>query len=188
GGTETAEAASIGPAFDWNGDGLVDPTAWVGPDDGLLAIDLAADGTAGPDEQITQAPEIAFALWKTEDERQAELKALGIDDTGRPVTDLEGLRFAFDTNKDNVLDNRDARWSEFRIWQDANQNGVAEDGELQTLDDLGIKLINLIPSPDGSTVFADGSAITGTSTAQKTDGSTLLIGDVTLAYRPSAFG
>ncbi|UXS05585.1 hypothetical protein [Agrobacterium tumefaciens] len=188
GGTEAAEAASIGPAFDWNGDGTQDPTAWVGPDDGLLAIDLAADGTAGPDKQINQAPEIAFALWKTEDERQAELKALGIDDTGRPVTDLEGLRFAFDTNKDNVLDNRDARWSEFRIWQDANQNGVAEDSELQTLDDLGIKLINLIPSPDGSKVFADGSAITGTGTAQKTDGSSLLIGDVTLAYRPSAFG
>lgn len=61
-------------SFDWDGDGKADRTAWVGPEDGILVIDLAADGTAGGDGRIDQAREIAFALWKTEDERQAELR------------------------------------------------------------------------------------------------------------------
>lgn len=178
----------IGPAFDWDGDGVVDETAWVGPQDGLLVIDLAADGAAGADGKIDLPCEVAFALWKTEDERQAELKAQGIDDTGRPVTDLEGLRYAFDSNGDTILDANDTRWSEFRVWQDHNQNGVADDGELRTLDDVGIKFINLLPSPEGAKAFADGSAITGTSTAQKVDGTSILVGDVSLAFRPSVSG
>lgn len=88
------------PHFDWTGDGVADLTAWIGPNDGLLVIDLSFDGTPGADGKINQAREIAFSLWKTEDERQAELKEQGIDDSGRPVTDLEGLRYAFDTNGD----------------------------------------------------------------------------------------
>ncbi|NTA59828.1 hypothetical protein G6L32_14390 [Agrobacterium tumefaciens] len=194
--TSTSEHASGGnvqpvkapPVFDWNGDGVADQTAWVGPEDGLLVIDLAVDGTAGADGKIDRPREVAFALWKTEDERQAELKAQGIDDTGRPVTDLEGLRFAFDSNGDTILDANDARWSEFRVWQDHNQNGVADDGELRTLDEVGIKFISLLPSPEGARAFADGSAITGTSTAQKVDGTSILVGDVTLAFRPSVSG
>lgn len=174
-----------GPRFDWDGDGFPDQTAWVGPKDGLLVIDLAKDGTAGPDGKIDQPKEIAFALWKSEDERQAELKAKGIDDTGQPVTDLEGLRHAFDTNRDNVLDMRDERWSEFRVWQDNNQNGTVETGELRTMEQAGIRLIDLIPSKEGAKAFADGSAITGTSKALMTDGTKMLVGDVSLAYRPS---
>jgi len=174
--------------FDWTADGIPDQTAWVGPKDGMLVIDLAEDGSAGPDGKIDQPNEIAFALWKTEDERVAELKEKGIDDTGRPVTDLEGLRWAFDTNHDNILDSRDARWNEFRVWQDANQNGITDAGELMTMDQAGIRLINLMPSSDGSKAFPDGSAITGTSSAQMTDGTKMLVGDVSLAFRPSLSG
>lgn len=179
---------SSSPRFDWNADGVPDQTAWVGPKDGMLVIDLAADGSSGPDGKSDQPKEIAFALWKTEEERVAELKEKGIDDTGRPVTDLEGLRWAFDTNHDNILDSRDARWNEFRVWQDANQNGIADAGELLTMDQAGINLINLLPSSDGSKAFPDGSAITGTSSAEMTDGTKMLVGDVSLAYRPSLAG
>ncbi|WP_147272317.1 hypothetical protein, partial [Phyllobacterium salinisoli] len=151
----------------------------------MLVIDLATDGSAGPDGQIDQTKEIAFSLWKTEDERQAELREKGIDDTGRPITDLEGLRHAFDSNGDNILDAWDARWSEFRVWQDADQNGIAGPGELLTMSEAGIRLIELMPSKEGVRQFADGSAITGTSKAQMTDGTKMLVGDVTLAFRPS---
>ncbi|SCX03917.1 ATPase involved in DNA repair [Agrobacterium sp. DSM 25558] len=174
---------SVGPTFDWDGDGVREQTAWVGPQDGLLAIDLPSDGRSGPDGKIDQPEEIAFALWKTEEERQAELKELGIDDTGRPVTDIEGLRFAFDTNRDNVLDQNDARWGEFRIWQDINQNGISDEGELLTMEQAGIKLINLLPTEHGSKTFADGSTILGTTGAQLKDGTTMLVGDVALSYK-----
>jgi len=153
------------PCFDWTGDGVLDQTAWVGPSDGMLVIDLAANNSSGPDGKIVDAKEIAFALWKTEDARQAELKEKGVNDTGQPVTDLEGLRFAFDSNHDNVLDIRDDRWNEFRVWQDKNQNGAADTGELLTMEQAGIRLIDLMPSKDGAKNFADGSMIIGTSQA-----------------------
>ncbi|MNE74860.1 hypothetical protein D3C80_1709680 [compost metagenome] len=96
------------------------------------------------------------------------------------------MRLVFDTNNDGLLSAEDARWSEFRVWQDINQNGISEAGELSTLDQLGIKYINLIPTADGAQNFADGSAITGTSFLEKVDGQTRLVGDVRLAYQPSS--
>ncbi|WP_017962934.1 beta strand repeat-containing protein [Rhizobium leguminosarum] len=158
--------SSVG--FDWNGDGVAEETAWVGPQDGFLAIDLGADGAAGPDGKIDQARELAFSLW---------------DD--QSTSDLDGLRLAFDTNHDNVLDMNDDRWSEFRVWRDINQNGVSDAGELQTLTDAGIRLINLMPSRDGMQSFADGSIITGTSSYQTVDGSQHLVGDAVLVSRPT---
>jgi len=156
--------------FDWDGDGLADETAWVGPQDGFLAIDLGAGGTAGADGKINQARELAFSLWND-----------------GASSDLEGLRLAFDTNHDNVLDLNDNRWSEFRVWRDLNQNGVSDAGELQTMTDAGIRLINLIPSSDGAQSFADGSMITGTSSYQSVDGSNhYLVGDAILASRRAA--
>lgn len=52
--------------FDMDGDGYKERTGWVGPDDGLLVIDLAADGSQGSDGVIDQAKELAFKLWNTE--------------------------------------------------------------------------------------------------------------------------
>ncbi|WHO78215.1 hypothetical protein [Rhizobium leguminosarum] len=160
-------ATSVG--FDWDGDGVADETAWVGPQDGFLAIDLGADGTTGPDGKIDQGRELAFSVW-----------------SNQSTSDLDGLRRAFDTNHDNVLDLNDDRWSEFRVWRDLNQNGVSDAGELQTLTDAGIRLINLLPSSDGAQAFADGSMITGTSSYQSTDGNNhYLVGDAMLAVRSS---
>nr|WP_245372360.1 hypothetical protein [Rhizobium leguminosarum] len=160
-------ATSVG--FDWDGDGVADESAWVGPQDGFLAIDLAADGTAGPDGKINQGLELAFGAWSNES-----------------TSDLDGLRLAFDTNRDNVLDLNDDRWSEFRVWRDLNQNGVSDAGELQTMTDAGIRLINLMPSSDGTQSFADGSMISGTGSYQTVNGTNqYLVGDAMLAVRSS---
>ncbi|MGO6719544.1 hypothetical protein ACC717_05875 [Rhizobium ruizarguesonis] len=161
------------PTLDWDGDGVRDPTAWVGPSDGFLAIDLASDGTAGPDGVIDQAKELAFSLWAEQDGEAGS------------ISDLGGVRLVFDTNHDNVLNADDERWNEFRIWRDANQNGVTDQGELLTMTDAGIKLINLMPTSDGSQAFADGSTITGTSSYQTVDGNEHLVGDAMLSFRPS---
>ncbi len=170
-----ALATGSSVTFDWNGDGARDGTAWVGPQDGFLAIDLGEDGQAGTDGKIDQSKELAFSEWATPDQVAAN---------GGSVSDLDGLRLAFDTNHDNVLDASDDRWSEFRVWRDANQNGVVDDGELQTMSEGGIKLINLLSTTDGSQSFSDGSAITGTSSYQMSDGTShYLVGDATLAYQ-----
>ncbi|MBZ7927765.1 hypothetical protein LAC81_25770 [Ensifer adhaerens] len=164
------------PRFDWDGDGVRDLTGWAGPTDGLLAIDLAADGSAGGDGFIDQAKELGFSLWKTPEEINGEQEV---------VTDLEGLRHAFDTNGNFMLDEGDARWSEFRIWRDLNQDGLTDAGELQTLAEADIRIIELVPSMNGGSAFADGSQITGISSYLKADGTKALVGDAEVGYRPS---
>jgi hypothetical protein len=170
-----ALATGSSVTFDWNNDGARDGTAWVGPQDGFLAIDLGPDGQAGADGEIDQPKELAFSLWANDNNIA----------TNSPVSDLQGLRLAFDSNHDNVLDANDDRWSEFRVWRDANQNGVSDPGELQTMSEAGIKLINLLPSTDGAQAFSDGSAITGTSSYQTADGSKYLVADATLVSQPA---
>ncbi|MGO4196909.1 hypothetical protein AB4Z13_16260 [Rhizobium sp. YAF28] len=162
-------------SFDWDGDGVMDETAWVGPNDGFLAIDLGVDGVAGADGLIDQAHELAFASWADPDD------SLGL-------SDLDGLRLVFDTNHDNVLDANDARWSEFRIWRDSNQNGVSDAGELLTMSEAGVKLVNLIPNPGGAQAFDDGSSISGTSSYETTNGQTHLVADASLGWLKNTNG
>ncbi len=150
-------------AFDWDGDGVRQQTAWIGPQDGFLVIDLAEGGDAGPDGVIDQAKEIAFTNW-----------AAG------SKTDLEGLRIAFDTNGDDVLDSSDERWSEFRVWQDINQDGKTDAGELKTLAEWGISSISLTAGPGDSVPRPDGSYVTGTISYTRDDGSIGAGADVSL--------
>jgi hypothetical protein len=130
--------------FDVDGDGYREQTAWAGAGDGLLVIDLAANGAAGADGQINQAREIAFSQW-TSDPND---------------TDLQALRTVFDSNGDGQLTGADARWNEFRVWRDANQNGTVESGELRTLAQAGITQIGLT-SDRRQYMLPDGSQING---------------------------
>ena len=49
----------------------------------------------------------------------------------------------FDTNHDGQLSSADANFANFAVWQDANSNGVADAGEVQTLTARGITSISL---------------------------------------------
>ncbi len=108
----------------------------------------------GGDGKISDASEFVFTEW--------DKSATG---------DLEAVRNVFDTNGNGTLDAGDARWSEFK---------VLVDGTMVTLDSLGIASIDLTPRGSGQN-FADGSAILGTTTYTRTDGSTGTVGDAALA-------
>jgi 20S proteasome alpha/beta subunit len=155
-------------SFDMSGDGQPVPTAWAGAGDGFLAIDLGANGQTGPDGVIDQAKEIEFTQW-----------APGT------TSDMQALQQVFDTNHNGELDPGDALWSDFRVWQDANGNGISDPGEVKTLDQLAITSINLNPTGPAQQ-FADGSAIQGLSTYTLANGTTGVAADVTLAYSAAA--
>src|SRR5665213_3123814 len=46
-------------------------------------------------------------------------------------------------NGDGWIDAQDAIWEKLLLWQDANHNGVTDNGELHALDELGIKRISI---------------------------------------------
>lgn len=184
--TVVGKRAFQAPKFDFDGDGIPDRTAWVGPNDGFLVIDRGAGLAPGADGFIDQPQELAFTQWKTPQAWQAELDAQpaggGID----RITDLSALRLLFDSNRDGVLDRNDEQWRGFRVWQDLNQDGVAGAGELRTLDQAGITAIGLVPDTSRAVRYADGSMITGTSYAQLDDGSQMRVGDAALRFESSA--
>jgi hypothetical protein len=146
--------------FDFDDDGYAETTAWAGPQDGILVID------EGNDNQITQSKEIAFAKWTA----------------AEGDTDLEGLAATFDSNHDGVLDARDARYADFKVWKDANSNGVVDAGEMQTLAQAGIKSFNLKVKDGTNLSLDDGSVIHGLFDIQRADGSLIQGADVSLAY------
>jgi Bacterial Ig domain/Cadherin-like domain/Putative Ig domain len=149
-------------AFDMNADGIADDTGWAGRDDGFLVIDRNLDGL------ITHASELSLAV-----------------ENSAARSDLDGLA-VLDSNEDGVVDARDSRFGELKIWVDANGNGTTDAGELGTLADHGITSLSL------SARHIDGSARLGqnilisTATFTRSNGSTGTLGNVALAYRPGS--
>ncbi|MFZ3039784.1 MAG: hypothetical protein WA115_08325, partial [Polynucleobacter sp.] len=138
------------------GTGQMFNTAWVSPEDGLLGLRIN-----------TGDVDITFATQAGE-------------------TDLQGLAKVFDTNFDAVLDARDAGFNDFGVWQDANNDGVVQEGEFKTLADRGIASLSL--SSDGNIhTAADGDVlIFGQTTYTMTDGSTGIADDVAFSVIPEA--
>ncbi|WP_138379547.1 cadherin domain-containing protein [Luteithermobacter gelatinilyticus] len=140
-------------------DAALERIGWIGADDAWLALDKDGSGT------IDHFNEISF-----------------VADTFGANTDLEGLA-VYDTNLNGLLDEQDARYDEFQLWQDSNSNGLAEEGELVTLQQAGIRAIELEPTPTRDTASgATDNVITGTSRYLTADGSFGIVGDVGVGY------
>ena len=142
--------------IDVNRDGQLDHSAWVAPQDGVLVWDKFHDG------QVRDASQYVFSQ-------------------GQGQTDLQGLAAQFDTNRDGVFNAQDAKFSEFAVWQDRNQNGVSDAGEVRSLADVGLTAIRL--QSDGvARQTAPGVHEAGRSSATASDGSSVLVGDVGFAF------
>jgi hypothetical protein len=142
--------------MDVNGDGVLDNTAWTDAHDGVLVWDKLGDGVVHDNSQY------AFSQYGGN-------------------TDLEGLAAAFDTNRDGKFDSLDAQFKEFAVWQDANQNGVSDAGEVRSLTELGLVEINL--TSDGvQRQPADGVVEAGRTSATLSDGTAVLVADASFAY------
>ncbi|TPO13744.1 calcium-binding protein [Mesorhizobium sp. B1-1-5] len=109
---------------------------------------------ADGDGKISRSSEFVFTEW---------------DQTAD--SDLDALKSVFDTNHNGLLDAGDDRWADFK---------VMVNGQLVSLASLGVASIGLTATGSGQN-FADGSAITGTATYTKTDGTTGADGDAVLA-------
>jgi hypothetical protein len=155
--------------MDVNGDGQLDLTAWAGAQDGVLVWDKYRDGLVHDNSQY------AFAQYAT-------TYANGLDANGKAPTDLSGLAEAFDSNQDGMFDAQDAKFADFKVWQDANQNGVSDAGEVRSLADVGIASINLVSDGVVRTP-AEGVTEAGRTMATTNDGQSMLVADAAFAFR-----
>jgi Ca2+-binding RTX toxin-like protein len=147
-------------SFDMNGDGIADDTGWTGTGDGFLVIDRNNDG------KITHASELSFAA----ENKDAK-------------SDLEALA-SLDNNGDRVIDAKDVRFGELKVWVDANGNGVTDAGELKTLAEVGITSISLAGRNLEGTAKVGKNVLISTSTFTRSDGTTGTVGNAALAYIP----
>lgn len=156
---------SVGVRYDLDGDGVADPTSWIGPTEGFLFLDRDGNGT------LTNAGEFSF-----------------VADLQGATSDLQGLR-AFDSSGDGALSATDKRFGDFRVWQDKNTNGSVDAGEILTLAAAGVRSIPLTATPyTGSTVSSDVAIVAVGSYLRIAGSLTMDFLDAALTFLPSGKG
>ncbi|WP_152564209.1 beta strand repeat-containing protein [Neorhizobium vignae] len=135
-----------GVKFDINADGKLDQVAWT-KTDGILAFDVDGNG------KIDNGSEIFTPNF-----------AGGAHAGG--VAALSTL----DVNHDGKIDASDTGFDKLLVWQDANGNGVSDEGELKGLNDYGITGISL--DADSAEGYIDGQALFAEGSFTYADGST----------------
>jgi hypothetical protein len=116
-----------GVRFDITGNLGPEPLSWTraGSDDAFLALDLNANGNI--DDGTELLGNFSAQLDPGVDEERNGFNALAV----------------FDSNLDGIINSSDGVYTELRLWQDTNHNGVSEPGELHTLHGLGLKSLEL---------------------------------------------
>ncbi|MEO1613014.1 MAG: hypothetical protein AAFU55_11785, partial [Pseudomonadota bacterium] len=131
--------------FDIDMDGVAERTAWVAPDDGLLAWDINGDG------EINDASEL-FGY-----------------QMGDALSGFDRLAL-LDDNADGELNALDAAYADLLVWRDLNGNGQSTEKELFSLAEVGVASIALNAAQVNEDI-AD-SRVSDRSTLTTTEGET----------------
>ena len=141
-GIETQGIAASGSPilFDHDANGVRTGTGWVKADDAWLVLDRDGNGSIdsgrelfGVDTQITVTEALPGHTTATTYVRNARtgFEALRTLDTGNGSMGSSG-------HGDGIFDANDSGFSQVRLWQDLNQDGISQAGELGTLTAKGI--------------------------------------------------
>jgi hypothetical protein len=156
-GIETVPVKTPPILFDLTASGLKTGVGWIAPSDGLLALDRNGNGMIDDGAELFGDATPAYQPGTT------------TPATGNTVDGFAALAQE-DTNADGVVNNLDANWNNLRVWQDLNQDGISQPGELKTMDEGGIVSFNT-----GSTrhiqTLPNRNQIADLGTYTKTDGS-----------------
>ncbi len=112
-----------GVYFDLDSNGFSERTAWIGTEDGFLALDRNGNGRIDNGGELFGDQVI-------------------LENGTKSTSGFEALA-ELDENEDRVIDREDAVYDRLRVWVDGNHNGVSESNELKTLVELEIHSISL---------------------------------------------
>lgn len=112
-----------GVNFDLDNNGFAEKTAWIGTEDGFLALDRNGNGSIDNGGELFGDQVI-------------------LKDDSKSESGFEALA-ELDDNGDGIIDNKDSAFANLRVWIDANHNGKSDSNELKTLNETGIISISL---------------------------------------------
>ena len=165
--TTPRDAAGTRVYFDLDNSGYAERSGWVGKDDGLLVRDLNADG------RIDSGAELFGNHTK-------------LADGSRAVNGFQALA-ELDTNRDGVINASDAQsFASLRIWKDADGDGQTDAGEQITLQQAGVKALNVGYTDHGTQPPLDpqGNQHRQIGSYVAADGSTPGMNDVWFSIQP----
>ena len=151
---------SAGVHFDHAADGFAERTGWVAQGDGLLVWDRNGNGEIDSGRELFGSETVLG-------------NGLGAVNGFAALAEL-------DANGDGVIDASDPLFAELRVWVDANLDGRTGEGELLTLEEAGVRAIN-VAFVDSSYVDANGNEHRQVGSFVTTDGETRTATDVWFA-------
>ena len=113
--------------FDHNGDGIKQATGWIQGDDGLLVLDRNGNGFVDSGRELFGDQTLLSG--------------------GQQATDGFSALADLDDDGNGQIDVNDAVFSDLRVWQDRNGDGVSQANELATLSELGIDRLQVDGTP-----------------------------------------
>jgi len=122
-GASSLRQTTSGIYFDHDGNGFAERTGWVAPGDVLLVHDLDHNGRI----------ETGAELFGNQTLLPDGKKAWG---------GFEALR-QFDSNLDGWITVLDPSWRQLQAWRDSNSNAKVDEGELLSLEAVGVEALNL---------------------------------------------
>ena len=147
----TTKSVTAGVYYDLDNNGFAEKTGWIDAKSGILVLDRDGNGKIEAGKELFGDRTIL--------------------DDGKTASSGFAALAALDSNRDGVIDAKDAKFSELRIWIDKDGNGVSTPDELLTLEEAGIKSLNLSNEFVGK-VDENGNTIARVGSFTRIDGTT----------------
>ena len=147
----TTKSVTAGVYYDLDNNGFAEKTGWIDAKSGILVLDRDGNGKIEAGKELFGDRTIL--------------------DDGKTASSGFAALAALDSNHNGVIDAKDVKFSELRIWIDKDGNGVSTPDELLTLEEAGIKSLNLSNEFVGK-ADENGNTIARVGSFTRTDGTT----------------